>query len=597
MNVYDWMKETDNTPPMNEPGTREDPGNRPHVPDEDGDTTRELHSGAGGGRDPVDGEHQTEHTIADPEQTVSNEGIVESVRKLFGVHNRGKKFVELDGNAGASIGKIYKTIEDTFASKEWLDKQTPVKGDVKVGDLLQNIDPKNLTACVQETFAINLSFAQAVDKAQMAVLETLGPVLQLWEPQKLTDKVYDATMKVLSSVSSVNELVKKPTRTRTNLLPSKGEPTAQPLSIDAILELATTINKCMRTDVSRIDNQGDSLDKAMGGFSEAYYNISRQDSHSESYNNDAWEKLASRVFDKLSPNGVQEALAAMRQFSATCIDCVIYMERSIKGGKVSNESFTVSNEGIFDSIKALFAKKPESLDVKWVDESLKKSFDKTLLNDAWLDKQKLSTGTVTVTFPKAAVKGDYKALGKAMKNALDDAEAKNIQVGKKHYEPVMKAFKAMNKDIGKRSIEDIQNLRDIATYDDMDFDAPWVEPKQVTSPEGPMDLPVLDKAGIKAAANAIIEYSSMLADYNEACMIYLPDNDTHATWRIILENTPDKSKLPLLKEYHDDLDSIYDYSHESFFNQCTGQWELVENLTYGLMRWISKSISGVNFSE
>ena len=596
MNVYDWMKETDNTPPMNEPGTREDPGNRPHVPDEDGDTTRELHSGAGGGRDPVDGEHQTEHTIADPEQTVSNEGVVDSVRKFFKVHNRGKDYIEVDGNAKANGYEVEKLLKNTYANQAWLDKQTHKPGTVKVSDLNKFLNFDKIPATIQETGAINAQFQNAQIQAILVNAKTLGPIFNELDPGKLTDKNYEDLKAALSSIKPITETIKLPSRSKTSLLGGAQPDSREAMALEDVKPTAEAVLKALSDTHSVWVDGGKEIADIMGNYYDLEMFIEKKGRASPGYNNGAWTDLMGAIFRKCFSNGAPEVIAAYRNFEAACIAAVTYMERSFTGGKVSNESFTVSNEGIFDSIKALFAKKPESLDVKWVDESLKKSFDKTLLNDTWLDKQKFTTGDVSVEFPKAA-KGDYKALGKAMKAALDEAEAKNIEVGKKHYGKVMEAFKAMNKDIGKRSVAEIQKLRDIANYDDMDFDAPWVEPKQVTSPVGAMAMTALDKVGIKAVANAIIEYSSMLADYNEACMIYLPDNDTHATWRIILENTPDKSKLPLLKEYHDDLDSIYDYSHESFFNQCTGQWELVENLTYGLMRWISKSISGVNFSE
>lgn len=587
MNTYEWMTATDsgNEPPLHEDDTREDPAHRPQVSVEDTDSTREHH----GNPDQQEEPHEPFRSIEDPTEQVSNEGIVESVRKLFGIHNRGKKFVELDGNAGASIGKIYKTIEDTFASKEWLDKQTPVKGTVKVDDLLQNIDPKNLVACVQETFAINLAFAQAVDKAQLTVLETLGPVLRQWKPRNLTDKVFDATMKVLGNVSPVNELVKKPTRTRTNLLPSKGEPTAPPLDIDSILELATTINKCMRTDVNRIDNQGDSLDKGMGSFSEAYDGISNQDDHSESYNTQAWEKLAGRVFDKLSPNGVQEALAAMRQFSTTCIDCVIYMERSIKGGKV-----TVSNEGIFDVIRSIFGGKPKELDVDYIGNGIDKQFEQTLFNQEWLKKQKFTEGKVTIKFPKAGASGDYEKLCSQIESEFNVTAAKNANVVKAYYAKTLPAFAAMDTSIVNKPVEVIQKLRDRAVYDEMEFDVGWHDPKYLTEQEVDVELTALDADGIKKAAETILRLLEMITTYQNKCLENIPDAPK-IKWRDLDSQIKDDSKRALIQEYYEDLESINDYGIENFFQNNDVYWYTIENLTAGLMRWISKSVTGINF--
>lgn len=576
-------------PPMHEADSREDPAHRPQVPTED-DESRELHSSAGGGRDQVATGHHVEHTIADPQETVSNEGIIESVRKLFGMHNRGKTFVALDGNASANIAKIYKTIEGTFASKEWLDKQTPVKEDVKVDDLLKNLDPKNLVASVQETFAISQAFSEAVNKAQLGVLETLGPVLRLWHPQKLTDKVYEATMEVVASVSSVNELAKKPTRTRTNLLPCKGEPTAPPLSIEAILELATTINKCMKTDVSSIENQNDLLDKQMGAFSEAYYQISRQDAHSESYNPEAWAKLASRVFDKLSPNGVQEALAASRQFGDTCVACVVYMERSIKGGKP-----TVSNEGIFDVIKSIFGSKPKDLDIDYIGTGIEKEFARTLFDQKWLEGQKFTEGKVSFKFPKAGASGDYQQLCKQVEAELNATAEKNANVVKAYYAKTLPAFAAMNESIINRKIEDIQKLRDLVVYEDMDFNIKWLEPKNITEPDADVTFPALDAAGVKKAAETILHLLEILTTYQNKCLENVPDAPK-IKWRDLVSQIKDDTKRPLIQEYYEDLESINDYGIECFFQRNDNYWYMVENLTAGLMRWIAKSVTGVNYS-
>lgn len=565
MNVYDWMKENEqpDSPPLNEPGTREDPGNRPHVPDDEDGTTRELHSNAGGGRVTDTEEHHVEHTIADPyqpveeepEETISNEGLIESVRKFFGVHNRGSKFVELDGNASASIGKIYKTIEGTFASKEWLDKQTPVKGDVKVADLLDDINVKSLVSSVQETFAINLAFAQAVDKAQLEVIKALKPALSLWNATNLTDKAYETTLKLLETVPSVSDVIKKPTRTKTNLLPSKGEPTAPALSIDAILELASTINNCIKTDIGRIDEQGEMLDKYLGVFTEAHYQITREDGASESYNTQAWEKLASRVFSKLSHNSIQEAYAAMRQFSATCICAVIYMERSIKGGKVSNEEFTVSNEGIVDKIMKLFTPGKDknihkAMDVISVNVLAKELKDK-YANPTWVKRQGVNEGMVSVSAANLVDKkydaeiNEHITALKAERSRLD----KSLPPALKALEELISFLPTMTSD------KDLAKARELLTKA-QEFDRLKFQKQKDSSKPG--EVPALTEAEVVSKTRALLavfEQTEVTSNYRSEFERVVKSSTPGAHWYRNWQYVESKSRNGLVAKLSDKVSS------------------------------------------
>lgn len=600
MNVYDWMEETEGKPPLNEPGTREDPGNRPHVPDDEDGTTRELHSNAGGGRVTGDTEQHKEITIVDPEDTVSNEGVIESVRKLFGIHNRGKKFIEIDGNASASIGKIHKTIEGTFASKEWLDKQTPVKHDVKVSDLLEDLNLKNLVSSVQETFAINLSFAQAVDRAQLEVIKHLQPVLKLWDARKLTDKAYEKTSEALNTIPNVLDVIKKPTRTKTNLLPSKGEPTASPLSTEAMLELATAILTCIKTDVARIENQNDELDQGLGGFSEAHFEIVRNDLESESYNSQAWEKLTTRVLEKLSHSGIQEALQGSRQFSATCIAAVIYMERSIKGGKatVANEQHIVSNEGLIDALKDLFKAKPKELAV---DESVDKhSIDKlkdTLLNDSWLKKQTITEGKVTVRFPDAAMDGNYQPVVKRIKEELERTGKHNGIRTDAWAKPISAAVVLITEgNVKGANTEQVEKLLKSANFEELDFDVDHKEPNNFLDDDAEVELPSLDIAGVKTATNAVIDLIKARDEYISLSMGSFPMHIDYKRMHLIRDVNDKQLKEALLKLY-DEVDGIQEYFVELFFQNQYAYWDLVESMATGLMRWIEKSITGVKVNS
>lgn len=402
MNVYDWMGATESEPPLHEDNSREDPSHRPHTPTTDGDD-RQHHgdsSPAGGGRSHEESEHHVEHTIQDPEMiadlTASNESIIEDVRKFFKIHNRGKAFEELDGNARASAAKIYKAIENTFASKEWVDKQTPITGKIKVGDLADRLNINDPVGTVKETFAINESFQEAIIAAQMPLVKELAQVTEKWNPNKLTDQNYEQLRDHLTTMKTMQELVKKPTRSKTSLLDGKNKVDVAPsLNPEETLELGTTILTSMKKDHSRIVATNEEIHRLLDNIWEANHQIERQDGQSPGYNVEAWTKLMDTAFRKI-PGSTPESLAAFRQFEDACVAAVIYMERSFKGGKGE----VVSNEGIVDTIRKVF---DPNKDGKIYDKAesgflyeLEKELKDKYANAGWVKRRGVKEGKITV---------------------------------------------------------------------------------------------------------------------------------------------------------------------------------------------------------
>lgn len=344
MNTFDWMADQpEEAQPLREDDSREDPSHRPKVPD-DGNGPAEDHHGdpvpSQGGRnhDAVNAEpHQQEHTILDPQQqedlTASNESIIESVRKFFKMHNRGKNFEELDGNTKASMAKVYKNLEATFGSNEWVEKQTSITGEIKVGDLADRIGLDNLVGSIKETAAINDSFQEAIIAAQLTVVREIAQLTSKWNPDKLTDKMYEEVKAKLPSIKSMADLMKKPTRAKTNLITGKQtDEKRAPLTKEETLALAQEIVKAMKADHARILSTNEEIHTLLQKFWDVQYEVRREDAHSESYNTAAWETLIEALARKM-PASSPESMAAFRQFEGACVASVIYMERSFRGGK------------------------------------------------------------------------------------------------------------------------------------------------------------------------------------------------------------------------------------------------------------------------
>lgn len=876
MNVYEWMDAEESGPPLHEDDTREDPGHRPQVPTEDGDDTNRQHHGddspAGGGRSTEDDDemHCTEHTIQDPHMfeddlTASNESIIEDVRKFFKFHNRGKDFVELDGDDKANIGKIFRTIEGTFANKEWVAKQTPIAGEIKVGDLADRLNISKPVDTIKETAAINDSFQEAVIAAQLTTVKLLLPYLKLWTPGKLTDAAYEKTKAALSDIKSMPEIVKKPTRAKTNLLDGKTtDEKKAPLTPEETVELAGVILAMMKIDAGRVGEANENISNLLGGFWEAVSDIRREGAHSESYNNEAWDALSQAVFRKL-PASIPESMAVFRQFESACIAAVVYMERSFKGGKkVSNEEFTVSCEGLFDklfkkqqkseekppvkiehlkegqrfiesgpatlpavelsaklsswfcidgdlvddvvsavqgdikeykrifgearkisdqykahekkyakqldsfcgdadrkdefmallrkmisdqpkahyrasfrtnhpflgfddgawfdsdemfnghpnqssvgavtvpaadertvkglknalktlvteadkmydyeydeaplgydmtdapfrgysrddevidlmnkltsdhyelyngtigaltavtdrmmrlfeglveytlaaggtvstegfmdSIKKLFTAKPDGLDVKGIDLRLKKEFEKTILNDAWLKSQKLKPGKVTVRFPDAAMDGNYKPLVAKIKQELQSTAAANKKASDKWYNKIAQGVDLIcSGNVKGANLEHVQKLNKIVVYDDLDFKIAYSEPSNITEDDAEVELDALDIAGIKDAARAILDLLDARNKYVTESFGSMPLQVTNERLHLIAKVDGEvKEELHKLRM---EVEDIQNYFVESFYQDQYMYYTLVDGLAMPLARWIQQSISGVTVSN
>lgn len=604
MNVYDWMKsESPDSPPLNEPGTREDPGNRPHVPDDENGTTRELHSNSGGGRHTVESEHQTEHVITDPENiSVSNESIIEDIRKFFKIHNRGKDFVELDGNINAGASKIFATLEKTFANDEWIKKQTPISGKIKVGDLADRLNLDNLLGTIKETAAINDSYQEAVIAAQFVVVKQIQPLMQGLDPKKLTDKAYEKIRDGLSDIKPLTEVIKKPTRSKTNLLTGKvTDDIKQTLTPEETLGLAKEIITAMKQDHSRLMSCNEELERLMGDFFETHWYVRRKGEESESYNTTAWENLCDAVVRKM-PGGIPESMAAFRQFEGACVAAVVYMERSFKGGKgVSVEEYTdpvSSNEGFLDAIKDLFKAKPKDLEIKGgVDKHNLKQIEDTLLNENWLKRQKFTEGEVTVRFPDAAQDGNYKPLVGRIEKELTTVAKYNEGKAAKWMNPFKQAIDIIVEGrVGSVSLEQVEKLRKVADYDSIDFDVDYKEPNNFLKDDAEIQLPALDTKGIKDAVETLIKLVEIRDNYCRVSVNNIPGGIPTASMHKILA-VRDEETQEALKDLHEEVSSILDYAIESFFQNQYAYYDLTEGLAVPLINWIKASISGVKYDN
>uniref|UniRef100_A0AB39CCD0 Virion structural protein n=1 Tax=Pseudomonas phage RVTF4 TaxID=3236931 RepID=A0AB39CCD0_9VIRU len=385
MNTYEWMSAQPDEAPLHEEDSREDPSHRPQLPEQE--------------------TPKPDHVIADPQMTedltASNESIIESVRKFFKVHNRGRNFVEMDGNAQANAAKLLKTLGDTFANKAWIDKQTPIDHKIKVGDLADRLNFTNLTGTIKETYAINASFQDALNTAQQEVLKQMMPVMSKWSVDNITDELYEETRAMLKEVKSVGEVIKKPTRIKTNLLPGEASKEgADPLSPEDTLELATIILTSMKEDSSKIETGLDYLYDDLEGFFDVDNEVDRNDGHSKSYNIEAWQELIKGVFRKINIDNVPEMMAAFRQFEASCVAAVVYMERSFKGGKGVAGDEVASNEGIVDSVRKLFDADKDGKIYDTVGKGFLYDIEKELrekyANPGWVKRRGVNEGTVSI---------------------------------------------------------------------------------------------------------------------------------------------------------------------------------------------------------
>lgn len=346
MNHYEWMdaNTSPNEPPLAEPESRENPENRPVPPEaSEGSPNIVVESPA----------MVKEINVPDVDKDLetSNESIVEDVRKFFGVHNRGGDYRAIDGNSKASMANVVEMIEKTFGNSEWIAKQTPVKGEITVGDLMSRINVDYPVETIQETAAINKAYRDAIIPAHESIVKQLVPAVKLNTGGKPTDAGYEALSAVLEKLPTLIQLVKKPSRSSTDLLEKKQEGDKRPaLTISEVGNIGNAIVTAMKADQAAVRNHSDNVKKQLELYYELQANIYDRKAESPKYNNSAWETLVHAITDKLL-DFTPESMSAMRKFSNACIAAIIYMERSIKGGlKPATEDFQVSVEGLFDAM-------------------------------------------------------------------------------------------------------------------------------------------------------------------------------------------------------------------------------------------------------
>jgi hypothetical protein len=258
---------------------------------------------------------------------------------------------------------------------------------------------------------------------------------------------------------------------------------------------------------------------------------------------------------------------------------------------------TVSNEGFVDAIKALFKTKPKELDLKHgIDKEHFKELEKTLLNDSWLKQQTLTEGNVTVRFPDAAMKGNYKPLVKRILQELDKVAQTNAKLSEKWFNPIRQGVDLIvSGNIKGANLEQVQSFNETVVYDNLDFDVDYAEPQYFTEDNAEVELPALDIAGIKDTTNAIIELVQARWDYGKTSL------GPGAKW-------PDGSRMHLildtrgelqseLKQLYSEVESILDYFDEHFYTDQFSYYDLVDGLAEPLLHWIQKSISGVKVSN
>lgn len=595
MNTYEWMTATDggNEPPLHEDDTREDPGHRPQVPVEDSDTTHEHH----GSPDQQAEHHETFRSIEDPAEQVSNEGIVESVRKLIGMHNRGKDSKSMEEIDPRSIRAYMSDIEKTFASTEWLDKQTPVKGEIKAVGISEYLNPDDVIGSLKKANASMTQIMNSMGEASRKFHMHIKPAMELIGRNcNLTDEAYEKLNSLLNETKPLSELYRGPTKLSIEV----GEKTDSlpPIPMDKIPEVAKELIECFTNYHHVIDDYmaiGKSINPAMDSkFIDVIYagrdfgdgfDFKTKGGYKES----AWAELGQKMARKTGLAQIPAYENAYVLFTKALHAAALYMDRSIKGSKV-----VVSNEGIFDVIRSIFGGKPKELDIEYIGRGIDKQFEKTLFNQKWLSGQTFTDGKVTFKFPKAAASGDYEKLCSQIELEFNATAAKNAKVAKEYYAKTAPAFAAMDNTIINKPIEAIQKLRDLVVYDEMEFDVGWYDPKYLTEKEVDVELPALDAAGVKKAAETILRLLEILTTYQNTCLENVPDAPK-VNWRDLVAQVKDDSKRRLIQEYHEDLESIYDYGVENFFQNNDVYWYTIENLTAGLMRWIAKSVTGINF--
>lgn len=500
MNVYEWMGATESDPPMHEADTRETPGNRPHLPEESDDN--EMHC--------------TEHTIQDPQMmedlTHSQESIIEPIRKFFKMHNRGSDYIEIDGNSKANGVQLLQTLEKTYGSKDWLNKQTHKPGQVKVGDLADRINLDKIEATVAETGAINAQFQHAQIQAILTNIKQIKPAVDLLTPPKLSDESFDKLKALLPDLKPITEVIKNPVRNKTSLLTGKvTDESREALKVDEVESIAQAIAKALKDAQLIWEDAGKAIDQLIPAFHETHVAVVDNGAQSKSYNNEAWKELLGAIRRKIFGQGSPDVIAAYRQFEGACLAAVIYMERSFTGGKtVSKEeyidtSITVSNENFSSLEKKLggfFRHKPKDLTVEGDHnyQNAKKLITSTFMNDSWLKQQTFSDKPIKISFPGNLTKFDHSIID-TIRNDAREHKAKGKEFLDEGFKPVNEVIGYLFAHGWEKDATHADSL-----LKDVDFKFHVKHPEiEIAKPSVKQTLPALDKRSIKKIAQTFLD--------------------------------------------------------------------------------------------
>jgi hypothetical protein len=363
MNTLSWLEKQvpslEDGQPLQEDGTREDPSNRPVVPDSadesdvggdrSHDDNREHHMG-GRVTDPVEEvENNTfvdDYTPADHvrevEETISIEGLVEGIRKFFGMHNRGKDYVEFEQGNNQNLANMTKQIDNTYGNTEWLGKQSPVQGKVKVEDISGSVNIDNLADSLTQIASSALQIQNAKTEAARKFVQSLKPGLDLIaKAGKPTDAAYEALKPLLAEAKPASELYRGPNKAAAS--DGKTVEEADPIAIADMPAIAGVLSKVLKD----LDSANDDLREAIYSTSKAMemesfttYFAERPNGNlgtpaGSKYNGDAWTALGQGIRRKLMSCNVPPVIASSTAFDKACRATAIYLERSIKGGKVA----------------------------------------------------------------------------------------------------------------------------------------------------------------------------------------------------------------------------------------------------------------------
>lgn len=580
MNVYEWMSaQSDQGPPMQDDDPRENPGNRPHLPDENDD----------------DEMHCTEHTMQDPHMledlTSSNESIIEPIRKFFKLHNRGSDYIEVDGNNKANGVQLLQTLEKTYGSKEWLSKQSHKPGQVKVGDLADRLNFDKIEQTITETGAINAQFQNAQIEAILTNIKQIKPAASLLTPPKLTDEAFDKLKAILPNIKPVTEVIKNPVRSKTSLISGKtSDETREALGIDEVEGIANAIAKALKEAQLIWEDAAKSIDQLIPAFHEANVAVVDKGAHSPGYNNEAWSDLLGAVRRKLFGQGSPDVIAAYRQFEGACLAAVIYMERSFTGGKsVSNEDFSDLGE----KLGGFFRHRPKDLTVEGDHnyQNAKKLISATFMNDSWLKQQTFSDKPIKVSFPGNLTKFDHSIID-TIRSDSQEHKAKGKQF-------LDEGFKPVNEVVGYLFAhgweKDPTHADQLLKSVDFKFHAkhPDVE---IAKPSVKQTLPPLDKRSIKKIAQTFLDLVELKKE--------LWDEHLLRIWKIFgvegkhyekggkrYREADATNAPPSVYKMFEKLHKYGEDFEASFYEYNQAYTHILQPTADGLLRWMTHSLT------